>query len=81
MRNLAFDLNPIGYSVVKRYDMTLCCLIVPPGMQEYSSQQAAITWGIVLLVLVPVVLVILFVGYKYVKNNEIDVRESIRSKR
>lgn len=51
------------------------------GMQEYSSRQNAIAWGVVLLVLVPIAIGIVFLAFKYVKKNNIDVYATIRKKR
>ncbi|XP_049791789.1 protein mesh isoform X2 [Schistocerca nitens] len=37
--------------------------------QEYASRQAAVTWGIILAVAVPIVLLLIYAGYRIVKRN------------
>jgi len=40
------------------------------GQQEYSSRQAGITSGIVLACLIPILLVIICVGYRALKSRK-----------
>lgn len=54
-----------GHWDVPQYGYTECL-----RMQEYSARQAGITWGIVLCVLVPIVLAITFLLYRYFKKQK-----------
>lgn len=54
------------------------------GQQEYDQRVAAVTWGIILAVLIPLVLLILFVAYKgyqrYQENQQADTYSDSISK-
>ncbi|XP_049825785.1 protein mesh isoform X3 [Aethina tumida] len=58
---------PNGQWDIPEYGYTYCL-----RQQEYSSRKAAITWGIILAVIVPIILLLLFIGYRWFKSNAED---------
>lgn len=49
------------------------------GNQEYSARQAGITAGIILAVMVPLVLLIVYVAYKFVQSKRARDNELLDS--
>lgn len=45
------------------------------GQQEYSSRQAGITFGIVLAVIIPLVLLLVYAGYKILQKRKAEQEE------
>lgn len=45
------------------------------GQQEYSSRQAGITFGIVLAVIIPLVLLLVYAGYKILQKRKAEEEE------
>lgn len=51
---------------------TTCFVMHTAGQQEYSSRQAGITTGIVLACLIPILLIVICVGYRALKSRKED---------
>lgn len=51
-------------------NVCLFCYALCAGQQEYSSREAGITTGIVLACLVPILLIIVCVGYRLLKGRK-----------
>lgn len=49
------------------------------GQQEYSSRQAGITFGIVLAVIIPLVLLLVYAGYKILQKRNADNEEDVNA--
>lgn len=45
------------------------------GQQEYSSRQAGITFGIVLAVIIPIVMLLVYGGYKILQKRKAHMEE------
>ncbi|XP_011706564.1 PREDICTED: protein mesh-like [Wasmannia auropunctata] len=56
------------YTFVRYNVHTTCFVMHTAGQQEYSSRQAGITTGIVLACLIPIVLIVICVGYRVLKS-------------
>lgn len=71
--------NPpsLGFSGKLELVIKLSCYINTTGQQEYSSRQAGITFGIVLAIIIPLVLLLVYVGYKILQKRKASEDEPL----
>jgi len=68
-----FPINWLLFLYTLVYNVcTMCFVMHTAGQQEYSSRQAGITTGIVLACLIPILLIVICVGYRALKSRKED---------